>query len=215
MASRSPSKGDEAYKAIKAAGIKGQLSSIQLDVTSSDSITAAAKHIEKEHGRLDVLINNAGIASQVPSLKEQLETTFNVNVIGAALMTDAFTPLLLKSAKPYLLYVSSGLGSLSGAADKSSPHYTVEVNAYRMSKAALNMLAVQDAKLLGKQGMNVFAVCPGLVESGLRGEGEMARTAGGRAGSPEESGQTMLKIIEGARDEDVGKFVHKDGVYTW
>lgn len=77
------------------------------------------------------------------------------------------------------------------------------------------MLAVQDAKLLGKQGVKVFAVCPGLVESGLRGEGEMARTAGGRAGSPEESGQTMLKIIEGARDEDVGKFVHKDGVYTW
>lgn len=51
--------------------------------------------------------------------------------------------------------------------------------------------------------------------SNLRGEAEEERSAGGAAGDPEVSGQTILQIIEGERDGDVGKFVHKDGVYPW
>ncbi len=82
-----------------------------------------------------------------------------------------------------------------------------------MSKAALNMLTVQDSRVL--QGVKVFAVCPGLVESNLRGRGDQERTAGGRAGDPEVSGQTILQIIEGGRDADVGKFVYKDGIRPW
>ena len=77
------------------------------------------------------------------------------------------------------------------------------------------MLAIQDAKILGKQGVKVFAFCPGLVESNLRGTSEAERKAGGRAGDPMESGRTILSIVDGSRDADVGKFVHKDGVYTW
>lgn len=101
------------------------------------------------------------------------------------------------------------------AADPQSSIYSFDGYAYRMSKAALNMLALQDVKLLGRQGVKVFAVCPGLVESGLRGHSEQERSAGGRAGDPKVSGETILSILEGKRDEDVGKFVHKDGVYPW
>ncbi|KAL9132556.1 MAG: hypothetical protein Q9175_006266, partial [Cornicularia normoerica] len=98
MASRSLEKGNAASSALQAAGIKGKVSSIQLDVTDESSIAAAAKRVEKEHGRLDVLVNNAGIYSQAATLKDQLESTLNANVIGAALVAEAFTPLLLKSA---------------------------------------------------------------------------------------------------------------------
>lgn len=215
MASRSLENGNQASSAIQATGIQGTTSSIQLDVTDESSIAAAVKQIEGEHGRLDVLVNNAGISSKASTLKEQLESTFNTNVIGAAVVAEAFTPLLLKSSNPYLLHISSALGSLNRASDQQIWDSVIDIRAYRMSKAALNMLTVQDSKVLGKQGVKVFAVCPGLVVSNLRGRGDEQRSAGGKASDPEESGRTMLRIIEGGRDADVGKFVHKDGVYLW
>ena len=214
MASRSLEKGNAAVSAVQAAGIKGKVSCIQLDVTSESSIATAAKHVEREHGRLDVLVNNAGVASRAATLKEQLESTLNANVIGAALVAEAFKPLLLKSANAYLLHISSTLGSLAISSDPQQLQGGMYV-VYRMSKTALNMLMVQDANVLGKQGVKVFAVCPGLVESKLRGEGEQNITAGGNAGDPEVSGQTLLRIMEGGMDADVGKFVDKDGVIPW
>jgi len=84
-----------------------------------------------------------------------------------------------------------------------------------MSKAALDMWAVQEDRVYGKEGLKTFVMCPGLVVSNLRGKSEEARNVGGLATSPVVSGETMLSIIEGKRDADVGKFVHKDGVYPW
>jgi hypothetical protein len=66
--------------------------------------------------------------------------------------------------------------------------------------------------------MKVFAMCPGFVVSNLRGTTEEMRNGspfGMQAGDPMVSGQTLLSIIEGKRDDDAGKFVHKDGVYPW
>lgn len=215
LASRSLEKGKAASEAIQATGIKGKISIVQLDVTDESSIAAAAKQVKKDHGCLDVLVNNAGVSSKAQTLKGQLETTLNTNVIGAALVTEAFIPLLLKSSNPYLLYISSELGSLNLSSDPAHFDYRIDARVYRMSKAALNMLMVQDSKNLEEHGIKVFAVCPGLVESNLRGQGQQERSAGGKARSPEESGQTILRIIEGERETDVGKFVHKDGVYPW
>jgi len=215
LASRSPEKGNAASEEIKAAGIKGEISTIELDVTNQSSIAAAAKRIEADHGHLDVLINNAGIYIKDGTLKDQLGKTFSTNVIGPALMTEAFTPLLLKSSKPYLLHISSKLGSIALASDPTRFDYGLDALGYRVSKAALNMLMKQDSKRLGQQGIKVFAICPGLVESNLRGESEEERSAGGTAGDPEVSGQTVLRIIEGERDADVGRFVDKDGVLPW
>ncbi|KAL6713639.1 hypothetical protein ACLMJK_009104 [Lecanora helva] len=216
MASRTPSKGATAIDSIKSSSnLHGSLSALQLDVTDESSIEAAAKKVEADFGRLDALINNAGVATKAPTFKEQLQTDFNTNVVGTAMVTQAFLPLLMKSQKPYLIHVSSGLGSVSQAADKSASNYSAAFPAYRASKAALNMLMTQDWKELEGKGVKVFAFCPGLVESNLRGTGEMERSAGGRAGDPDVSGKTVLKMLEGERDADVGKFVHKDGVYGW
>lgn len=148
-------------------------------------------------------------------LKSQLERTLQTNVVGPVVLTEALKPLLLKSKNPYSIYVSSGLGSLAMAADPNNPVYAVVATTYRASKAALNMLVIQESKEMGKDGLKSFAMCPGLVRSNLRGKSEQAVSAGGAAGDPDVSGQTILSIIEGKRDADVGKFVHKDGIYPW
>jgi hypothetical protein len=67
----------------------------------------------------------------------------------------------------------------------------------------------------GSKGLKVFAMCPGFVVSNLRGTSDEARSGWGGAGDPQVSGKTVLSIIQGERDADAGKFVHKDGVYPW
>ena len=216
LAGRSQERIDTAAKELlQTEHCKGQFSTLLLDVTDEASIASAVERVKADFGRLDVLINNAGISSHSPSLKVQLEECFKTNTIGPVLVTEAFVPLLLKSKAPYLVHISSVLGSASIAEDKSHFAYDTEYRAYRMSKAALDMTAIQDARLLGPRGVKVFTVCPGLVESNLRGTSAQARSAGGRAGSADVSGGTILKILEGARDADVSKFVHKDGIYAW
>jgi NAD(P)-dependent dehydrogenase (short-subunit alcohol dehydrogenase family) len=213
IASRSLENGNAARSEIEAGGIKGTLSTLQLDVTDEQSIDAAAKQVEKDFGRVDVLINNAGIASQDPNLKKQYEATLTTNVIGPVLVTAAFEPLLLKSKRPYLLHVGSGLGSIGLAVQPISSGPSIVT--YSVSKTALNMVTVQHARTLGKHGVKVFVLCPGLVRSHLRGKAEEQISVGGRAGDPTASGEFFLSVIEGKRDADVGKFIHKDGVYPW
>ena len=147
-------------------------------------------------------------------IKESIETTMRTNVIGPVLMIEAFRPLLLKSASPYSIYVSSGLGSHGLAQDPTDMGYPYDAFSYRMSKSALNMWAVQEDRKWGSKYKS-FTVCPGFVVSNLRGKSEEARNPGGIAGDPMVSGRTLLGIIEGKRDADVGKFVWEKGVYPW
>lgn len=217
MASRSLEKVKSAMSEIETAGIEGSLSAVQLDVTDKDSIEQAKNLVQEKHGRLDVLINNAAVGNMDPDIKARLQQSLETNVIGPAMVSEAFRPLLLKSPNPYSIYVSSGVGSLTKAADPAPTTYRPLPNeeAYRSSKAALNMIAILEAKAYGPKGLKVFAICPGFVVSNLRGTSDEARSGWGEAGDPLASGQTLLNIIRGERDADVGKFVHKDGLYPW
>ena len=155
-----------------------------------------------------------------PSTKIRYDASFAANVTGPAVVSAIFRPLLFKSAKPYSVYISSGLGSMGISSDKTHPYYyphqgIPNAETYRASKAALNQIALQESILYRETPLKVFVMCPGLVVSNLRGTSEDARTGWGMAGDPEVSGQTLLSIIDGKRDADVGKFVHKDGVYPW
>ena len=219
MAGRSLEKVNNAKSELEASGLKGHLSAVQLEVTNEQSIKQAVEFVEQKFGgQLDVLINNAAVGNRDPDIKTRMQLSMDTNVIGPAVVAAAFRPLLLKSRNPYSIYVSSGAGSLTRACDsgRKNPARLPYGEAYTVSKAALNMLAIQESIEYSSAGLKVFAMCPGFVISNLRGTSEEERNGWGMgAGDPEVSGRTLLSIIKGERDADVGRFVHKDGVYPW
>ena len=202
---------------VEGAGIKGALSSVQLDVTDEKSIEAAAAHVQQQFGRLDVLVNNAAVGGLNLDIKTSFQLCLETNVMGPALVAAAFRPLLLKSQKPYSIYVSSGARTLvRNAGQFSQSHEHIRSGgAYVVSKAALNMLAALEARDYSPKGLKVFALSPGFVRSNLRGASEEARSGWGQAGDPKVSGELVLSIVQGKRDADVGCLVHKDGVHQW
>jgi len=175
VGSRNAAAGEKVAAALVADGCSA--SSVQLDVCSDESIAAATSWIEREFGGLDVLINNAGTLldrrlraiedHEDLSTRELFNQTFSTNIIGAACLTEACLPLLRKSELPRLVFVSSRMGSLSEATNKSTPFYSTDYKAYDCSKAALNMLALNYARILDNDGAMVNVVCPGLVKTKL------------------------------------------------
>lgn len=219
MASRSLEKATAAQAQIEALMPKGSLSTIFLDVTVKDSIEDAAARVNQHYGRLDVLINNAGVGGMsIEDVYTQFRCVLDTNGIGPAVVASSFRPLLLKSENPYSIYVSSGARTLARNALQKPAHFNHfrdGQHAYQVSKAALNMLAVLEARDYQDQGLKVFALSPGFVRSNIRGPSGEQQSGWGGAGDPAVSGEVVLSIVMGKRDKDVGKLVHKDGVYEW
>lgn len=193
---------------------------MQLDVTDVTSIKAAAAHVEETFGHLDVLVNNAGIgALHISDPKEAYDAVLSTNVTGPAVVTHYFRPLLMKSKNACSVYVSSGQRTLPRNCLVAPPDTHANVGnglyAYQVSKAALNMLAVLEARESAPKGIKVFAMSPGFVVSNLRGPNEDQRNGWGKAGDPDVSGKLLLSIVEGKRDADVGHLVRTDGIYEW
>ncbi len=159
-------------------------------------------------------MNNAASGSMDPDIRTRFQLCLETNVMGPAMVAETFRPLLLKSQNPYSIYASSGERTLlRNAAQKPSAHENGY--AYQVSKAALKILALLEARDYGPKGLKLLAMSPGFVRSNLRGPSEDARNGWGKAGDPEVSGQIVLDIVQGKRDADVGCLVHKDGVYQW
>jgi NAD(P)-dependent dehydrogenase (short-subunit alcohol dehydrogenase family) len=218
MAGRSLEKVEAAKSEINTSIIKGSLSTLQLDVTDEGSIKKAAAQVGQQFGRLDVLINNAASGSMDPDVPTRFKLCLETNVMGPAMVAAAFRPLLLESRNAYSIFVSSGQRTLLRNAIEEPPPTHDHIrngDAYAVSKAALNMLAVLEHRDYGKKGVKVFALSPGFVRSNLRGTSEEARSGWGQAGDPMVSGGIVLDIVQGKRDADVGCLVHGDGVYPW
>lgn len=169
VGSREAAAGAKVASALKAEGYEA--SSVQLDLNSDASITAVANFIDERFGRLDVLINNAGILldgkDMIRSTRALFEETMNTNVVGTACLTEAVLPLLHKSAHPRIVFVSSIMGSIGLSTDATKPWYAIDYKAYDASKAAENMLAVNYARILRNVGGLVNVACPGLVKTNL------------------------------------------------
>ena len=147
--------------------LAGQIGVIarQLDVTDEDSVLDLANNIEKEYGKIDVLINNAGaffdqggepLSSDMQFVKDAIDT----NLLGAWRMIKLFLPLLEKSEQPRIVNVSSGAGSFGDPVFGLAHHFS-KVPVYGITKLALNGLTVKLASQLKDSKIKINSVDPG------------------------------------------------------
>jgi NAD(P)-dependent dehydrogenase (short-subunit alcohol dehydrogenase family) len=159
--------GEEAAAKLAAGG--GDVRCVPIDVTSDISVEAAAAWVEAEIGRLDVLINNAGITggavAPLDTGPNDFLACFGVNLLGPVRVTRAFIPLLRASDLPRIVMVSSGMGSIGVTTDPNRLEFGIVSLVYPSSKAALNMVTTQYAKAL--PGWKVNAVDPGYTATDL------------------------------------------------
>ncbi|KKB64635.1 serralysin [Robbsia andropogonis] len=161
---RDATRGEKAVKTLLAEGHDVRL--LPLDITREDSVFAAVARVRDEDGRLDVLVNNAGIAgNQQTAPSEQpiddIRAVYETNVFGSIRVTQAFVPLLKSAGRGTVVMVSSGLGSLGWLSDPANQFYGVNFLGYNTSKSALNAIALAFAKELASANIKVDAVDPG------------------------------------------------------
>jgi NAD(P)-dependent dehydrogenase (short-subunit alcohol dehydrogenase family) len=201
IAARDPDRGRDAAEALGAR-------SVVLDVTDDASVAAAAERVAAEGG-LDVLVNNAGIAGRRKPVSEttaaDVEEIVATNVVGIVRVTQAFVPLLERSANPVVVNVSSGMGSLGVTTDPSRLESTIVGLGYPASKSAVNMLTSQYAKAL--PDMRVNAVDPGYTATDLNAHsGTQSVTEGTDA---------IVRMAQVGPDEPTGTFTDRVGTVPW
>lgn len=168
LCSRDADKGRQAAAKLASEGLEPPV--VALDVTDDGSVRAAVAEVINLFGRIDVLVNNAGILreGQTPQDSKVLEVTprlvsetYDTNTIGPLRMIQAVVPIMLKGGYGRVVNISSGAGQLS---DMQAGY-----PAYRMSKAALNALTRVTAAELGPAPVKVNAMCPGWVRTDMGG----------------------------------------------
>jgi len=163
---RDKKKGMEAVNTLLKKYPSSSISFIKLDITSQRDVTRIANYVKEEFGKLDCLINNAGVlynGNVEVTTNTQLDNTLQTNLIGPFIMCRKFLPLLQKSKESHIINVSSQLGSLENSG--------VDFAAYRMSKSALNSLTrtLHFDQKGEKNKIKVFCVCPGWVHTDMGG----------------------------------------------
>ena len=220
VSARNEQRGLDAVKKLQAMNLKGTLSFQKLDVASDESIFTTVKEIEANFDKLDVLVNNAGIFVTGPTTRDVMRESFEINVYGPVILTDALAPLLEKSNDPRIINVSSGLGSIGARLDSTDAYYHHPGDAYRMSKAALNMASANQKYNYREKSFKVWSYCPGFVITDIvlgdaaRGEDSRQKRREAGAESSETSAQGILDIVEGKRDAEMDLFVQRYGK-TW
>lgn len=175
MGARDEERGRAAVAILLAEGL--DVEAVHLDVTDSGQIAAVRETIARNYGRLDILINNAGMGhAEDPSGSvatipmNALQETFAVNFFGPVELTQALLPLLRKSRAGRIVNVSSMLGSLTLQSDPQSGLEDFKPFAYDASKTALNALTIHLAVLLKDTAIKVNSAHPGWVKTDLGGE---------------------------------------------
>ena len=172
VGARDGERGARAVEILRGEGIDAR--PLALDVTDAASIARSASAIERDVGRLDVLVNNAGIILGRPLPSEtqidDVRRVFEVNVFAAVAVTNTMLPLLRRASPPArIVMVSSEIGSLANHGDPQWKHAWFNAIAYPASKAALDMVTVQYAKELAATGIKVNAADPGYTATDLNG----------------------------------------------
>lgn len=186
---------------------------VALDVTDAESIAAAARFVRDRHGRLDVLVNNAGVMQDAFDKKPSEQSmdvwrsTFNTNVFGLVAVTNAFLPLLVLAEEARVVNVSSVLGSLSANTDPASDFYSFKIPAYNVSKSAVNAWTIHLAYELRDTGIKVNAAHPGFVKTDLHGVDAPM--------SPAEGAVTSVELATLPKEGPTGGFFHAGESIAW
>jgi NAD(P)-dependent dehydrogenase (short-subunit alcohol dehydrogenase family) len=213
LGARNEEKGQAAVKSLQDQQLSADF--LLLDVTKEESVKFAAQTVTKQHGKLDILINNAGISPEYTQgifAWEQLSLDllmqiYQTNVFGAFLTIREFLPLLRKASAGRIVNVSSSVGSLTEQSNPESPYYAINILGYSSSKTALNGLTVQLAKQLLDTPIKVNSVCPGWVQTDM-GSDAAPRTI-------TEGVRIILQLATLVEDVPNGAFLNEDGIIPW
>lgn len=209
VGARDPERLEAAVGRLRESGIDAF--AVPLDVSDDDSATAAARLIEEHAGRLDALINNAGITGGAPQTPtsvdpQTIRAVVETNVLGPIRVTNALLPLLRRSPSPRIVNVSSSVGSLTLQTTAGAETGPIAV-AYAPSKSFLNAVTVQYAKELAGSGILINAACPGFVATDLNG------FRGTR--TPEQGAAIAIKLASLPDGGPSGQFFDDAGVIAW
>ncbi len=196
---------------------------LQLDVTDQHSIAAAAARIRQEFGRLDVLVNNAGIShaghpsNPFPSDGaksglltvapiEDIRTVYETNVIGVIAVTQAMLPLLQEAPAARIVNLGSTGGSISWNSTPGNPHRAM-YGAYSASKSAVHAVTFAFAAALESTNIKVNAACPGFTSTALN------NFAGTR--TVEQGAREAVRLAMLDENGPTGTFSDEDGPVPW
>lgn len=211
VGARDRAKAEAAALALASDGIRAE--ALLLDVSNAASIAAAVESVSRKHGVLDVLINNAGVLADDPAKKpseqslEAWRKTFDTNLFGLIAVTNAFLPLIRKSAAGRIVNLSSILGSNTLHQRKDSGIYDFKLPAYNVSKSAVNAWTVHLAHELKDTAIKVNAAHPGHVQTDMGGaNAPMAVTDGAK---------TSVQLATLPADGPTGAYLHLGEPLPW
>ncbi len=188
---------------------------VQLDVTNAADRTSAAKAVADKFGKLDILINNAGVGPEeglgvpktIETTEAELQKVFGTNLFATVAVTREFLPLLKKSPAARIVNLSSILGSLTLHADPNGPLAGAKLFAYNASKTALNAFTIHLAQELKNTKIKVNAAHPGWVKTEMGTENAPMEI--------EDGAKTSVDLALLGPDGPNGRFIHLGEELPW
>jgi NAD(P)-dependent dehydrogenase (short-subunit alcohol dehydrogenase family) len=212
VGARSLSAAEDTAAKLKQSGIDAY--AVQLDVVNDADRKAAARFIEQKFGKLDILINNAGIVSPAGLANvtsqvadEDLFTVFNTNLFAVVALTRELLPLLKKSDAGRIVNLSSILGSLALQANPKSPIAGTKPFAYDASKSALNAYTIHLADELKGTSIKVNSAHPGWVKTEMGTDVAPMEIPDGA--------KTSVALALLGPDGPSGRFIHLGNELPW
>ncbi|AID31503.2 SDR family oxidoreductase [Mesorhizobium loti] len=209
LGSRDRERGEAAAAELRQKGLDVRM--LEIDVASDASVEAAALRVFEEDGRLDALVNNAGILGSMLAPSEEpiaiIKDVYEVNVFGPIRTTQAFLPLLKAAPRANVVMVSSGLGSLGGLTDPASEFYAINILGYNSSKTALNAATVAFSKEFAAAGIKVNSADPGYTATDFNGHSGY-RTVG-------QAAEIIVRLATLDENGPTGGYFYDEGPLPW
>lgn len=215
IGARDLEKGEGAAETLRSEGLQAE--SLAFDVTRVEDHQASYDFFEQRYGKLDILINNAGVQKEVDHLAPMNETstvspevlreTFDANFFRLIELTQKLLPLIRQSPAGRIVNLSSVLGSLTLHANPEAPIYGMKLLAYNSSKAAVNLFTNHLAHELRDTSIKVNSAHPGWVKTEIGGKHAQL--------DAREGSMTSVKLATLPADGPTGKFYYLDEELPW